>query len=178
MDCSRPGFPVHHQLLELAQTHVHQWCHPTILSSVIPFSSCPQSFLASGSFPMSQFFTSGGQGIGASALASVLPMNTQSWFPLWLTGLISLQSKGLSRVFSSTTIQKKEGTYVYLWLIHVDVWQKPTKFCKAIILQLKNKQIKKQKNPTHWSSVKYFCQIQICYFGLIIFPFNRCWRKW
>ena len=76
------------------------WCHPTISSSVIPFFSCLQSFPASGSYPMSQFFTSGGQSIGASASASVLPMNIQDWFPLGLTSLISLQSKGLSRVFS------------------------------------------------------------------------------
>ena len=72
------------------------WCHPTISSSVVPFSSCIQSFPSSGSFPRSQFFTSGGQSIGVSALASVLPMNIQGWFPLRLTGLISLQSKGLS----------------------------------------------------------------------------------
>ena len=78
---------------------LNQWCHPTISSSVIPFSSCLQSFPASGSFPMSQFFTSGGQSIGASASASVLPMNIQDWFPLGWTGWISLQSKGLSRIF-------------------------------------------------------------------------------
>ena len=77
-----------------------QWCHPTVSSSVLPFSSCPQSFPASGSFPMSQLFASGGQSIGVSASASVLPMNTQDWSPLGWTGWISLQSKGLSRVFS------------------------------------------------------------------------------
>ena len=77
-----------------------QWCHPTISSFVTPFSYCIQSFPASGSFPVSQLFTSGGQSIGASASASVLPMNIQGWFPLGLTGLISLLSKGLSRVFS------------------------------------------------------------------------------
>ena len=82
------------------------WCHPIITSSVIPFSSCLQSFQASESFPMSQFFSSGGQSIGASA--SVLPMNIQDWFPLGLTGLISLQSKGLSRVFSNTRVQKHQ----------------------------------------------------------------------
>ena len=81
------------------------WCHPTVSSSVIPFS-CLQSFPASGSFSMNQLFTSGGQSIGASASASVLPMNIQYWFPLGLTDLISLQSKGLSRVFSNTTVQK------------------------------------------------------------------------
>ena len=81
------------------------WCHPIISSSVVPFSSCLQSFPASGSFPMSQFFTSGGQSIRVSASASVLPMNIQDWFPLGWTGCISLQSKGLSRVFSNTTVQ-------------------------------------------------------------------------
>ena len=85
-----------------------QWCHPTISSSVIPFSSCPQSFPASGSFPMSQFFTSSGQRIGVSASASVLPMNIQDSFPLGWTGSISLQSKGLSRVYSTTTVQKDQ----------------------------------------------------------------------
>ena len=84
-----------------------QWSHPTIPSSVVPFSSCLQSLPASGLFPMSWFFTLVGQSIGtsASASASVLPMNIQDWFPLGLTGLISLQSKGLSRVFSSNTVQ-------------------------------------------------------------------------
>ena len=187
MDCSTPGFPVHHQLPELAQTHVHWvsdaiqsshplsspsppafnlsqhqslfqwvssshqfssvqfsrsvvsdslwphepqhtrplcpsptprvhpnpcpsswWCHPTISSSVIPFSSCPQSFPASGSFQMSQLFTSGGQSTGVSTSTSVLPMNAQDWSPLGWTGWISLQSKGLSRVFSNTTVQKHQ----------------------------------------------------------------------
>ena len=84
------------------------WCHPTISSSVIPFSSCLQYFSASGSFPMSQFFTSGGQSIGVSASASVLPKNIQGWFPLGWTGWISLQSKGLSRIFSNTTVQKHQ----------------------------------------------------------------------
>ena len=87
---------------------LHQWCHPTISSSVVPFSACLQSFPALGSFPMSQFFTSGDQSIGVSASASVLPMNIQHWFPLGWTGWISLQSKGLSRVFSNTTGQKHQ----------------------------------------------------------------------
>ena len=82
------------------------WCHPTILSTVTPFSSHLQSFPASGSFQMSQFFASGDQSIGISASTSVLPINFQDWFPLGLTGWISLQSKGLSRVFSNTTVQK------------------------------------------------------------------------
>ena len=85
-----------------------RWCHPTISSSVVPFSSCPQSLPASGSFPMSQFFTSGGQSIGISASASVLPMKTQDWSPLGWTGWISLQSKRLSRVFSNTKVQKHQ----------------------------------------------------------------------
>ena len=84
-----------------------RWCHPTISSSVVPFSSHLQSF-PSGSFPMSQFFIQGGQSIGVSASASVLPMNIQDWFPLGLTGLISLQYKGLSRVCSNTTVQKHQ----------------------------------------------------------------------
>ena len=106
MDCSTPGLPVHHQLPEFTQNScpLSQWCHPTISSSVVPFSSCSQSFPASGSFQMSNLFPSGGQSIGASASASVLPMNIQDWFPFELTGLISLQSKGLSRVFFSTTV--------------------------------------------------------------------------
>ena len=83
------------------------WCHPTISSSVVPFSSCLQSFPASGSFPMSQLFTSGGQSIGVSASTPVLPINTQDWSLEW-TGWISLQSKGLSRVFSNTTVQKHQ----------------------------------------------------------------------
>ena len=91
-----------------------RWCHPTISSSVVPFSSCPQSCPASGSFPMSGLYPSGGQSIGASA--SILPINIQSWFPLGLTGLILL-SKGLSRVFSSTTVWEHQffGTQPFLW---------------------------------------------------------------
>ena len=85
-----------------------RWCHSTISSSVVPFSSCPQSFPASGSFPMSQLFAWGGQSIGVSASTSVLPMNIQDWSPLGWTGWISLQSKGLSRVFSNTTVQKHQ----------------------------------------------------------------------
>ena len=85
-----------------------QWCHPTISSSVIPFSSCSQSFQASGSFPVSQLFASGGQSFGVSASTSVLPMNTQNWYILGWTGWISFLSKGLSRIFSKTTIQRHQ----------------------------------------------------------------------
>ena len=100
-----------------------QWCLPTISSSVTPFSSCPQSFQASGSFPRSQLFASDGLSIGA--LASVLLMNIQGWFPLGLTSFISLKSKGLSRVFSSTTIQKQQffGAHPSLWSnSHICTW--------------------------------------------------------
>ena len=111
MNCSTPGLPVHHQLLELTQTHVH-WVgdaiQPTISSSVVPFSSCPQSFPASESFQMCQLFISGGQSIGVSASASVLPVNIQDWFSLGWTGWISLLFKGLSRVFSNTIAQKHQ----------------------------------------------------------------------
>ena len=110
MDCSTPGLSVHHQLPESIPNScpLSRWCHPTISSSVIPFSSCSQSFPASGSFQISQLFASGGQSIGVSASASVLPVNTQDWFPLGWTGWISVQSKGLSRVFSNTTVQKHQ----------------------------------------------------------------------
>ena len=112
MDYSTPGFPIHHQLLELTQTHVHlvgdaiQPSHP-----VIPFCSYLQAYPASETFPTNQFFTSGGQSIAVSASASVLPMNMQGWFSLGLTGWISLQSKGFSRVFSSTTSAIKKNTF-------------------------------------------------------------------
>ena len=92
-----------------------QWCHPTISSSVVPFSSCLQSFPASGSFPVSLFFTSGGQSIGAPASASILSMNIQDWFPLGWTGWISLQSKGLSRVFFNTTVQRHLSVLSFLY---------------------------------------------------------------
>ena len=102
-----------------------RWCHPTISSSVIPFSSRLQSFPASRSFPMNEFFASGGQRIGASASASVLPMTIQEWVPLGLTGLISVPSKGLSRVFSNTTVQKHQffHTQLSLWSnSHIHTW--------------------------------------------------------
>ena len=108
MNRSSPGLPVHHQLPEFTQTHIHRVSDAIqpYSSSVIPFYSCPQSFPTSGSFLIRWLFTSGGQSIGALAL--VLPKNIQYWFPLGLTGLISLQSKGLSQVFSNTTAQKHQ----------------------------------------------------------------------
>ena len=112
MNRSMPGLLVHHQLPKPCP--LSRWCNPTISSSVIPFFSCPRSFPASRSFPMSQLFTSG---IGVSASTSVLPMNTQDWSPLGWTGWIPLQSKELSRVFSSTTIWKYQffGAQLSLW---------------------------------------------------------------
>ena len=124
MNCSMPGLPVHHQLPEFTQTHAHR-VSDAISSSVVPFSSCPQSLPASGSFPMSQLFAWGGQSIRVSASASVLPMNTQDWFPSGWTGWISLPSKGLSRVFSNTTVQKHQfvGTQLSLQSnSHIHTW--------------------------------------------------------
>ena len=129
VNCSTPGLPVHHQLPEFTQTYVHRVsdCHPAISSSVVPFSSCPQSLPASGSFPMSQLFPWGGQSTGVSASVSVLPVNTQDWSPSEWTGWTSLQCKGLSRVFSNTTVQKHQffgaqlsspsNSYIHTWLL-------------------------------------------------------------
>ena len=127
---STPYFPVHHKLPESTQTHVH-WVGDTISSSVVPFSSCPQSFPASGSIQMSQLFTSGGQSIGVSPSTSVLPINSQDWSHLGWTGWISLQSKGLSRVSSNTTVQKHQffsaqlssqsNSHIHTWLLDVRV---------------------------------------------------------
>ena len=127
MACSMLGFPILHYLLEFAQTPSSQWCHPTISSSVVPFSSCLQSFPGSGCFLMSQLFTSGGQIVGVSASASVLPMNIQGLFPLGLTGLISLQSKGTLKSLFSTTVWKHQffsaqpslwsNSHIHTWLL-------------------------------------------------------------
>ena len=126
MDCRMPGFPVLHYLPDFAQTYITESViHPIILSSVIPFSSCPQSFPPSGSIPVNQLFSSGGWSSGASALASVLPVNIHGWFPSGLTGLISLLSKGLSRVFPSTAIQKHQffGAQPSWWSSsHIHTW--------------------------------------------------------
>ena len=110
MNCSTPGLPVHHQLPEFTQTHM-RWVGDAIRPShplLSPSSPVPNPLQASGSFPMSQLFTWGGQSTGVSASASVLPVNTQNWSPLGWTGWIPLQSKGLSRVFSNTTVQKHQ----------------------------------------------------------------------
>ena len=105
---ARPPCPSPTPRVHLNSCPLSRWCHPAISSSVVPFSSCPQSFPASESFPMSQLFAWGGQSAGVSASASVLPMNTQDWSPLEWTGWISLQPKGLSRVFSNTTVQNHQ----------------------------------------------------------------------
>ena len=128
MDCSMPGLPVHHQFLSLLKLMSIELVMPSNhLILCHPFLSCPQSFPASGSFPMNQLFTSGGQSIGASTSASILAMNIQDWFPLRLTDLISLLSKGLSRVFSNTTVQKHQffgaqpssqsNSHIHTWLL-------------------------------------------------------------
>ena len=119
-----------HKLIPLSQ-----WCHPTISSSVVPFSSCLQSFAASGSFQMSQLFAAGGQSIRASAPASVFSINIQGWFPLGLTGLISLLSKELSRVFSSTTVRKHWFFRAQPYLLsnsHIHSWLLETIICAVI----------------------------------------------
>ena len=126
MECSTSGFPVLHHLPEYVQTHVY-WVSGSIQTScsVVPFSFSLQSFPASDSFQMSQLFASGGQSIGASASASVLPMNIQDWSPLGPTDLISLQFKGLSRVFSNTTVPKHQffSAQPFLWSTsHMCTW--------------------------------------------------------
>ena len=118
--CSSPAPRVYSNLYPLSR-----WCHLPISFSVVPFSFCLQSFPASGSFPVSQFFASGGQSIGVSASVSVLPMNTQNWLPLGGTGWISLLSKRLSRVFSNTTVQKHQffNVQLSLWYSsHIHTW--------------------------------------------------------
>ena len=116
-----------------------RWSHPAISSSVVPFSSCPQSLPASESFPMSQLFAWGGQSIGVSTSAKVLPKNTQDWFPLGWTGWISLQSKGLARIFSNTTVQKHQffsaqfssqsNSHIHTWLL-----EKPQPWLEGTLL--------------------------------------------
>ena len=124
---ARPPWPSPTPRVHSDSSPVVQWCYPAISSSVVPFSSCPQSLPASESFPMSQLFTSGGQSTGASALASFFPKKSQGWSPSEWTGWISLQSKGLSRVFSNTTVQKHQffgaqpssqsNSHIHTWLL-------------------------------------------------------------
>ena len=132
MDCSTPGFPVLHHLA--AFSPLSWWCHPIISSSVTTFSSSPQSFPASVYFPMNRLSALGGQSIGASASALVLPMNSRGWFPLGLTGWISLQSKGLWRIFSSTMVRMHQffdtqpslwsNSHIHMWLLgKPQLWQ-------------------------------------------------------
>ena len=125
-DCSTSGFPISLSPRVCSNAYpLSWWCHPTILFYVIPFCSCPQCFPASGSFPMSHLFASGGQSIGASALAPVLPINIQGWVSLGLNGFISLLSKWLSRVFSSTTVWKHQffSSQTSLWSsFHTHTW--------------------------------------------------------
>ena len=140
--CPSPTPGVHSTSCTLSR-----WCHPTISPSVVLFSSCPQSFPTSGSFQMSQLFTSGGQSVGASA--SVLPMSIQGWSPLGLTGLISLLSKGLSRVFSNTTVQKhqffdaqpylRSNSQIHIWLLEKLVKLEFAKTEELTCFQWKNK---------------------------------------
>ena len=118
--CPSPTLGVHSNSCPLSR-----WCNPAISSSVIPFSSCPQSLPASGSLPMTQLFTWGGQSIGVSAFASFLPINTQDWSPLEWSSWISLQSKGLSRVFSNTTVQKHQFFSAQLSHMHTWLLKKP-----------------------------------------------------
>ena len=122
---ARPPYPSPTSGVHTNSCSLSRWCHPTISPSVVPFSSCPQSFPASGSFQMSQLFASGGQRIRVSASTSVLPMNTQDWSPFEWTSWISLQSKGLSRVISNTTVQKHLffHTQLSLWSnSHIHTW--------------------------------------------------------
>ena len=127
LDCSRPGFPVLHCLPKFAQVYVHRVSDAIELSSSAAPFFCIQSFPSSGSFPMSELFTSGGQSIGVSASASAFSMNSQGWFPLGFIGWISLQSKGLWRIFSNTAVQRHQffstqpslwsNSHIYTWLL-------------------------------------------------------------
>ena len=164
-----------------------QWCHPTISSSAAPFSFCLQSFPASGYFPVNQLFTSGGQSIGASASESALPMNIQGWFPLGLTGLISLLSKGLSRVFSSTTVWKYQ-----FWEAQPFLWPNSHMYTqlleKPVVLWKKVKMLVTQSCPTlcnpmdcslPGSSIQGILQARILEWVAIPFSRGTFWpRNW
>ena len=182
MNCSMPGLPVHHQLPEFIQTHVHQWYYPAISSSVVPFSSCPQSLPASGSFTMSQLFTWGGQNTGVSSSASVLPMNTQDWSPLGWTGWISLQSKGLSRVFFNTIVQKHQffgtqlssqsNSYIHTWPVR-EMQIKTT--MRYHFIPVRMSMSKKSKNNKCWRECGAKGTLLHCWWGCkLIYPL---WKK-
>ena len=171
MDHRMPGFPVHHS----NSSPLSRWYHPTISSSVITFSSCLRSFPASGFFPASQFFASGDPSVGVSASTSVLPMNTQDWFPLGWTGWISLQSKRLSRVFSNTTIQKHQlfGAQLYLysnfhihtWLLEkTDIRPSRTNTPKRCLFHYRRLELKSRKSRNTWINGK-------------IWPWSTEWSK-
>ena len=153
MDCSMPGFPTPWAYSNSCPSS--RWCHPTISSSIVPFSSSLQSFPESGSFPMSQFLASGDQSIGVSASASVLPMNIQDWFPLGWTGWISLQSKGLSRVFSNTIVWKHQLTSCL----------KPKEIKPNVLLQKHNKDTSLMTNsmlfPSHCKIFMHSCTFDL-----------------
>ena len=165
INCSTPGFPVLHSLPEFAQTHVH-WA--TMSSSVVPFSSCPQSIPASGSFPVSWLFASAGQSTGASASASVLPMTIQGWFPLGLTGLIFSLSKGLWRVSSSNTVQKHQRSAFFMvqfshrYMTTAENWSN-LKYCWTYWLMTVS-----PKSPITGKLSQFHCQHVECWDHMVI----------
>ena len=151
--CARPPCPSPTPKVYSNSCPLSRWCHPAISSSVVPFSSCPQSLPASGSFPMSQLFTWGGQSIGISASASVLPMNTQDWSPSGWTGWISLQFKGLTRVSCNTTVQKHQffGTQLYSQSnSHIHTWplEKPEPWLLLVIHKFLNYSVAQKSTET------------------------------
>ena len=137
MKCSTPGLPVLHYLPEFPQVHVHfQWCHPTVSSSDALFSFFPQYFPALWTFPVSCLFSSDDQDTGASASTSVLPVNIQGWSPLWLTGLISLLSKGLSGVFSSTIVESISYLASDFFMVQLSQWYGTIRKTIALTIQI------------------------------------------
>ena len=151
---ARPPCPSPTPRVHLESPPSSRWCHPVISSSVVPFSSCLQSLPASESFPMSQLFTSGGQSIGVSASASVFPMTTQEWSPLGWTGWISLQSKGLSRVFSNTTVQKHQFFGVSAFFT-IQLWHPYMTTGK--IIHLTKQTLLLCKSQQNWAFNERFC---------------------
>ena len=191
MNCSTPGSSVLHYLPEFAQIQVH-WVEDAISSSVTSFPSCLQSFQALGSFPMSQSLASGSQSIGVSASVSILPMNIQGWFPLGLTGLISLLSKGLSRIFSSITVRKHQsfGTQPSLGsnshnpymttgkTIALTIWIFVGKVMSLLFNTLSRLVIAflpRSKHLSTWQQAKEMCRQRGCF--LAVFPGWRPHRR-